>query len=246
VGTSHGDFVKFPRTPHLFGSTGTSDDRFLDEQQSLEFLDNDSLIVEEKIDGANVGIHISDERKLILQCRGHLITEGMHGQYDLFKQWATAKQHALAEFLGRRYILYGEWMYARHTIHYRRLPHYFLAFDIYDKEADVFLDHERRSRFLQGTNIPSVPILHAGPASREQLEELLTASTFGGQFVNPISNRIDALAEGLYLRIEEEGLVAQRAKHVRPEFVAGVEQNTHWRHQAIVPNRLVEGADIWR
>lgn len=26
MGTTHGNFVKYPRTPHLFGSTGTSDD----------------------------------------------------------------------------------------------------------------------------------------------------------------------------------------------------------------------------
>ena len=30
-----------------------------------------------------------------------------------------------------RYILFGEWLFARHTIHYRELPHYFFEFDIY-------------------------------------------------------------------------------------------------------------------
>jgi hypothetical protein len=29
---------------------------------------------------------------MVLQCRGHLITEGMHPQYDLFKQWAAVKR----------------------------------------------------------------------------------------------------------------------------------------------------------
>ena len=32
---------------------------------------------------------------------------------------------ALAERLADRYILFGEWLYARHSIHYRQLPHYF-------------------------------------------------------------------------------------------------------------------------
>ena len=27
MGTSHGDFTKYPRTPHLFGSKGTDDDK---------------------------------------------------------------------------------------------------------------------------------------------------------------------------------------------------------------------------
>jgi hypothetical protein len=148
VGTSHGDFVKFPRTPHLFGSIGTSDDKYLNERESLAFLANESLIVEEKVDGANVGIHFSSDGGLVLQCRGHLITEGMHPQFDLFKQWATAKQNAFAERLERKYILFGEWMYAKHTIHYQCLPHYFLAYDICDKQTNEFLDHERRMRLL--------------------------------------------------------------------------------------------------
>ena len=73
MGASRGEFVKYPRTPHLFGSRGTSDDKHLGERESTQFLDDESLIVEEKIDGTDVGIRFADG-----QCRGHLITEGMH------------------------------------------------------------------------------------------------------------------------------------------------------------------------
>jgi len=59
MGASRGDFVKYPRTPHLFGSRGTSDDKHLGERESVRFLADDSLIVEEKIDGTNVGIHFA-------------------------------------------------------------------------------------------------------------------------------------------------------------------------------------------
>ena len=30
--------------------------------------------------------------RMVLQCRGHEITEGMHPQYDLFKQWTAVKR----------------------------------------------------------------------------------------------------------------------------------------------------------
>jgi hypothetical protein len=52
--------------------------------------------------------------------------------------------------------------------------------------------------------------------------------------------------EGLYLRTEADDKVSGRAKFVRPEFVEKVKQSTHWQHQAMVPNLLKEGADIWR
>ena len=56
VGRSHDEFVKYPRTPHLFGSRGTDDDKHLGEAESARFLTDTSLIVEEKLDGTNVGI----------------------------------------------------------------------------------------------------------------------------------------------------------------------------------------------
>jgi hypothetical protein len=245
MGTSQGDFVKYPKTPHLFGSTGTTDDAHLSARQSMEFLANESLLIEEKIDGTNVGIHFSDEGKLILQCRGHLITEGMHPQYDLFKQWAAAKQYTFAEQLQNRFILFGEWVYARHTIHYRKLPHYFFVFDIYDKHEQVFLSHERRSDMLSTTAIPTVPQLTSGPVKTTQLEKLMGASKFSGQFENSSASHPDQLMEGLYLRIEDGGIVTGRAKFVRRKFVDQMKQNDEWRHKAIVPNGLAEGADIW-
>jgi hypothetical protein len=51
--------------------------------------------------------------------------------------------------------------------------------------------------------------------------------------------------EGLYLRTEAAGIVTARAKFVRPEFVEKVKQTTHWQHQAMEPNLLKDGTDIW-
>ena len=112
MGASRDAFTKFPRTPHLFGSTGTDDDRRLDQRASEEFLADSSLVAEEKLDGTNVGLHFTSAGRMILQCRGHELAEGAHPQYDLFKQWAAVKRTALEAILGDRHILYAEWLYA--------------------------------------------------------------------------------------------------------------------------------------
>lgn len=151
MGVSRDDFIKYPRTPHLFGSKGTDDDKHLGRKESELFIADPSLIVEEKLDGTNVGIHFNSRDRMVLQCRGHEITEGMHPQYDLFKQWTAMKRPVLEAMLERRFILYGEWLYAKHSVHYRRLPHYFFEFDIYDKDTSQFLDLEARLRLLEGT-----------------------------------------------------------------------------------------------
>ena len=245
MGASHGEFTKYPRTPHLFGARGTDDDRRLGERESHAFLDDPSLIVEEKIDGTNVGVHFSDVGELVLQCRGHLITEGMHPQYDLFKQWAAVKQFVLEERLQNRFIMFGEWVYAKHSIHYRQLKHYFYEFDIYDKEQESFLDLEQRLAILEGLGVETVPVIHTGTIDREALEGLIGPSEFDSHFENPLTQRSDNLMEGLYVRTEAEGAVTGRAKMVRPEFVEKIKQSAHWQHQKMTPNLLADGVDIW-
>jgi len=245
MGATRDDFIKYPRTPHLFGSRGTVDDKHLNRKESEAFIANPSLLVEEKLDGTNVGIHFTSRGRMVLQCRGHEITEGMHPQYDLFKQWTSVKRPVLEAMLGSRLILYGEWLYAKHSVHYRALPHYFFEFDIYDKDAAQFLDLDARLQMLDGTGLHTVPVLHRGAATAEQLRALIGPSTFNSAFDNPVTGKTDNLLEGLYLRTESDGRVTGRAKMVRSEFVEKVKQSEHWQHQAMVPNELAEEADIW-
>ena len=222
-------FTKYPRTPALFGSKGTDDDKPLGEAESNAFNDDASLIVEEKIDGTNVGIHFSDSGAMVLQCRGHLITEtissprpshhrghlitegislpgashyrghlitgGMHPQYGLFKQWTAAKRYGLARQLQNRVLLFGEWVYARHSIHYCPLTHNCFEFDIYDKEQDAFQGLNARLALLAGTGIPTVPVVHTGRVKRDDLEELIGPSRFDSQFENRRGNRFAGLRE---------------------------------------------------
>ncbi len=245
MGASRDDFVKYPRTPHLFGSRGTDDDKHLSARDSATFLIDPSLVVEEKLDGTNVGIHFASSGKMVLQCRGHEITSGMHAQYDLFKQWTTGKRPVLEDMLANRFILFGEWLYAKHSVHYHALPHYFFEFDIYDKEMGVFLDLETRLAMLTGTGMWTVPVLHRGALTEEQLRGCITRSQFDSAFDNPLTGQIDNVMEGVYVRTEAGGRVTGRAKLVRPEFVERVKLSEHWQHQAMVPNLLADGAEIW-
>ncbi|MCI0746406.1 MAG: RNA ligase family protein [Verrucomicrobia subdivision 3 bacterium] len=245
MGATRDDFIKYPRTPHLFGSKGTDDDKHLGREESEAFIADSWLIVEEKLDGTNVGIHFNSRGRMVLQCRGHEITEGMHPQYDLFKQWTSVKRPVFEAMLGDRFILYGEWLYAKHSVHYRKLPHYFFEFDIYDKDTGQFLDLKSRLELLEGTGIQTVPVIHRGAVTADELRSLIRPSAFGSAFDNPLTGKTDHLMEGLYLRTEANGRVTRRAKMVRVEFVEKVKESEHWQHQKMVPNELAEGADIW-
>lgn len=73
MGATRDDFIKYPRTPHLFGSAGTDDDKRLGREASAAFIANPSLTVEARLDGTNVGMHFTSSGRMFLQCRGHQI-----------------------------------------------------------------------------------------------------------------------------------------------------------------------------
>jgi hypothetical protein len=98
---------------------------------------------------------------------------------------------------------------------------------------------------LEGSGIPTVPVLHREATDRERLPTLIGRSHFDARFESPLTGRADDLMEGLYLRTEAGGVVTGRAKVVRPEFVEKVKQSAHWQYRAMTPNRLEEGADLW-
>jgi hypothetical protein len=109
----------------------------------------------------------------------------------------------------------------------------------------VFLDLASRLTKLEGTGVHTVPVIHRGPAAADELRRLIGLSQFDSIFEDPLTGRTDQLMEGLYLRTEAAGRVTGRAKVVRPEFVEKVKQSAHWQHQAVVPNLLAPGAEIW-
>ena len=65
------DFFKFPSTPHLalLGDVEVRDDKVMSESERDDFLRHE-LVVEEKVDGANLGISFDAEGNIRAQNRG--------------------------------------------------------------------------------------------------------------------------------------------------------------------------------
>lgn len=255
---------RYPRTPHIKGSgRSTGDD--LDDVPFSELV-GEHLIVEEKMDGANCAVSF-DNGKLMLQSRGHYLVGGpREKQFDLFKVWVSTQATTLRNVLGERYVMFGEWMWAKHTCFYDMLPHYFLEFDILDKDTNTFLSTQRRDELISQAGarniISSVKVLHEGElASLDELKVLIGRSSFkstdwletlrivsgsvGIRFDDAIKHT-DASSdvEGLYVKWEGSGIVRGRYKFVRKTFVdAIIEQNEHWLNRTMINNVLQEGAD---
>lgn len=248
---------KYPRTPHLEGSRLQPGDEDL-SQIPFSNIAGRHIVVEEKIDGANTAVSFDGDGVLLLQSRGHYLTGGYRERhYNLFKQWANVQRDALCQVLGSRYIMYGEWMYAKHTVYYDALPHYFLEFDVLDRDTGRFLDTPSRCALLKPLPIVSVPVLAEGVfREKEPLLALLGRSNYiTGAHTEHLREDARQLnldvdrqcretdssdtMEGLYIKVEEGGEVVDRLKYVRTSFTQTVDASqTHWLDRPIVPNRL--------
>ena len=255
---------KYPRTPHLTGSRQQPGDEDL-RVVSLEHLKGSSLVVEEKLDGANSAVSFGEGGRLLLQSRGHFLDGGPRERhFGLLKAWAGSVQGRLWGALGERHVMYGEWLYAKHTIFYDALPHYFFEFDVLDKLTGEFLSTHARRELLKDVPVVSAPVLYTGPAPKpEQLAALVKPSSFqtarwreslaevcaarGLDAARALRETDSAgLMEGLYIKVEAGGRVAERFKFVRPSFTQAVDDSgEHWLNRPVVPNRLREGVDLF-
>jgi len=219
-------FFKFPSTPHLalLGSVEVRGDKVFSEAERNEFLRHD-LIIEEKVDGANLGISFDSSGDIRAQNRGDYLHLPMPGQWNKLSDWLSLKTDMLFEQLSDRYILFGEWCFARHSVVYDQLPDWFLGFDIYDKETRRFLSCARRDAVFQAIGITPVPKLRCGKFTFSELNESLSQSVLSE---NP--------AEGLYLRYDQGDFLVGRAKLVRSAFIQSMEE--HWIRFGIKANQL--------
>lgn len=254
--------IKYPRTPHIEGSRLQPGDEDM-SQVPFETIAGRNIVVEEKVDGANSAISFDNNGELLLQSRGHYLTGGNREKhYNFFKLWANVHKDEFYSVLGSRYIMYGEWLYAKHTVYYDALPHYFLEFDILDRENDIFLDTSSRKVMIDSLPVCSVPVLYKGMLqTKEQLLKLLGSSNFItdrhienlreasaslGLDIELQCRETDAsnLMEGLYIKVEENGAVADRIKYVRASFLQTVDASeTHWLQRPILPNKLFGSID---
>jgi hypothetical protein len=250
---------KYPRTRHVRGSRFQHGDYDL-EAASWDELDGKHLVVEEKVDGANCGISFDEDANLLLQSRGHYLRGGpRERQFDLFKRWANENVDMLFDLLGSRYVLYGEWLYAKHTFFYDALPSYFMEFDMLDQTTGDFLSTSRRRELIGERPISQVLVLHEGPVKdAKTLAAMITRSHFitdnRKQALEDAATKagvpveqalketdLDERMEGLYIKAEEDGKVVGRYKFVRESFTNAIlDSETHWHDRTIIPNGLVK------
>jgi len=246
--------MKLPRTLHIEGSrmpVGKTD------PEAIQFnnLSGQFLVIEEKVDGTGVSIELDTHLNLDIKHRGK--TAGGEEFKELHK-WASRHWEDLLLLLGERYVLFGEWMYHKHTIFYDNLPHYFLESDVYDKERQIWLSTSARNTLLKGqAYLKQVPVIAAiKPTTLYQITKLIGPTRFKtDNWKQNLCNKyrelnldsqnyqhetdMSNLMEGLYIKHENDFEVVGRYKYVRYEFLQNIlNSGTHLIDRIPITNSI--------
>lgn len=221
-------FVRFPHTPHLawLGGGTPRDDKVLSLTEANALLSGE-VVVEEKVDGANLGLSLDTAGQLQAQNRGQFLMTPIGGQFVRLPQWLAVHGDSLKAAMSSRLIMFGEWCAARHSLGYDRLPDWWLVFDVYDRDRGCFLPIATRNEMAMNIGLAVVAEVFRGHATLASLKRLLT----------DIPSRYrDGPMEGIVVRSASRDALVKRAKLVRPDFTQAIE--SHWRKRRIEWNRL--------
>jgi hypothetical protein len=204
---------KYPRTPHLPWSSGTSkDDKVLKE---VDMFNGKNVVVTLKMDGENTSFYNDGLHARSIDSKDH---QSRH--------WVKAFHSMVATQIPDEWRVCGENLFAKHSIFYDNLPSYFLAFSIWRK--DECLDWELTRKLCNDWNIYMVPVIYEGVWSGN-MEEILA----------DVFRTHEKVHEGYVIRTTDSFLTNEFginvAKFVRKHHV---QTNKHWMYQKVETNRI--------
>lgn len=218
-------FFKFPSTPYIETDINIQrNDKILSQSEVKNILGK-PVTIEEKIDGANLGIFFTANGEIRLQNRGSYLMKPFEGQWKSLNNWINCHEEKIFDVLMDEFILYGEWCYAKHSVYYDNLPDWFIGFDIFAIKKRRFLSVQQRNFMLNQMNVKIVPELGFGTYNVCDLSTFFKKSKYGKDY-----------CEGIYIRQDEDGYLKYRAKMVRKEFKQNIVE--HWSKGRLQCNKV--------
>lgn len=151
----------------------------------------ENVVIQEKIDGSNASIRYDEESGTLkaFSRRLELNSENtLNGFWDYVQSLNTI---AFKEVLGSRYIVFGEWMGAKHAIKYPEDVYgKFWMFDVWDTQTEQYLPYEETRAFYgrliacgnKGKKFNFVPVFYVGKfESWEKAMELVGKTEVGAE-----------------------------------------------------------------
>jgi RNA ligase len=198
---------KYPRTFHFpFSEGATNDDRIQTGWQ--EILQHD-LVVTEKLDGENTCIKSSG-----VYARSHGAVNRNPWARPIWDIWER-----VGGTLGDLHI-FGENLYAVHSIEYEYLEHFFYLFAI--RDGETWLSWDETLEYAQLLDLPVVPEVSRGRFDEKSIREIIVEHQRRG-------SRMGGISEGVVCRsaaaFHNDHFANRVLKYVRKNHV---QTDEHW------------------
>lgn len=202
-------YTKYPRTIHLPYSESVEED---DIVRSDDHFKGMNVVVTIKKDGENTSLYSN-------YTHARSIDSVNHSSRDWVKKWWMERSYNLPENMR----VCGENVFAKHSIAYKNLKHYFYGFSIW--ENDTCLSWKDTIEWFTLLEITPVIVIYEGVYNKEAILKAFAP------FINE--------HEGFVVRnagsFEYKNFCNNVAKYVRKNHV---QSNKHWMHQTVIPNEL--------
>jgi atypical dual specificity phosphatase len=190
---------EYRRIPHFNKeiSQMTHDDIQLETPIEFPF----SAYISEKVDGANVGLAWLNEGPVVRN-RKHILNKGYSkirtpAKKQFQSVWNCAHEYRkdlikINDLWQTPLCVFGEWMYAKHSIYYDKLPSLFIAYDIWCPEDNNFLSVHNFENLMRQTNINFVK---NELVNIETIDQIIALSELPSNYYNGVS-------EGIVMKID--------------------------------------------
>jgi ATP-dependent RNA circularization protein (DNA/RNA ligase family) len=167
---------------------------------------NSFVMIQEKVDGINIGVTLDQNARPLLINKNKIITADAVPCLKTFQIWYEANWDNLFPILRQKITLFGEYLITEGQTVGSEIP--WILFDAFDADQNRFLSQSKLRKFISSLNLVSLPTLFEGiPQNMETIEELIGNSSFG-----------NGLMEGVCLRLESGGFLKERFKFVRSDY----------------------------
>ena len=172
---------------------------------------HDRVIVQEKLDGSNVGVCLLDGKIIALGRAGYLAETSPYEQHQLFAKWVKTNESRFRHVLRDGERLCGEWLAQAHGTRYNLWHEPFVAFDLM-KEHNRLIYKDFMDRVSKYFTTPFL-IHNDGAISVENA--LSALGKFG------VHGAIDEV-EGCVWRVERKEQVDFLVKYLKPYKKDGI------------------------
>lgn len=219
----------------------------------------EDIVIQEKIDGSNASIRYDEESGTLKAFSRRLELNADNTLNGFWDYVQTLNLDTFKEILGSRYIVFGEWMGAKHAIKYpENVYGKFWMFDVWDAQTEQYLPYEETRSFYdkliacgnEGNKFNFVPVFYIGKfESWEKISELVGRTEVGAEpsgegIVIKRQNCLDSKSSRLpfYVKIVSEQFSevhkSKKQKVIDPEAIAKKEANLALAATIVTPQRV--------